>query len=133
MPAWMHWFQIFYPIAMTLTPVLLAIGLLWLKTKFAALGDLKQIDVRLTGVETTLQVMTADIKTLDEDAESEPTRMQLLERLSEMAQRMGRMEAAVEGERRQSHQQYESLRSQLATNNQYLHTLVEQGMRSGGQ
>ncbi len=129
MPSWMHWFNILWPIGMTITPIMVGVGFLWLKTKFADLGDLKKMDGRLIGVETTLQVMTADIRTLDEDAESEPTRMHLLTRLSEMAERMSRMEAAVESERRQSQQQYESLRSQLATNNQYLHTLVEQGMR----
>lgn len=141
MSDWMQWFQILYPIALTMTPVLLAIGLLWLRTKFAALADLKVVETKIAGidlanvvdrlgkVETSIEVITVEIQTLAEGADSAPTRLDLMNQLSRLTERMSHMEAAVESERRQSQHQYEALRQQLATANQYLHTLIDQGMR----
>lgn len=141
MPFWMQWFQILYPIALTMTPVLIAVGLLWLRTKFASLGDFKAIETKVAGVdfanvverlgkvETSIQVISVEIQTLSEGADSAPTRLDLMHQLSGLSERMSRMEAAVESERRQSQQQHEALRQQLATANQYLHTLIDQGMR----
>lgn len=141
MSFWMQWFQILYPIALTMTPVLIAVGLLWLRTKFASLGDFKAIETKVAGVdllnvverlgtvESDIKVITVEIQALAEGADSAPTRLDLMNQLSGLTERMSRMEAAVESERRQSQHQYEALRQQLATTNQYLHTLIDQGMR----
>ena len=133
MPTWMQWVNILWPIAMTITPVMIGVGFLWLKTKFAGLGDMTKLGDRVSAIESTLRVMSADIVRLDEEDESEPTRLALMTQLTNLTERMSRMEAASEAERRQNHQQYEALNRQLATSNTYLHTLIEQGMlgRSG--
>ena len=133
MPTWMQWINLLWPIAMTITPIMVGFGFLWLKTKFAALGDMTKLGERVTLLETTVAVMTADIKTLDETADSEPTRLGLMNQLSGLTERMSRMEAAIEAERRQSQHQFEAVNRQLSTSNSYLHTIIEQGMlnRSG--
>ena len=131
MSAWIQWLTALWPIAATLTPLILLSGFLWLKTQFAGAEAVKAISVSLTRFQTELVRIDGEIVKLGENADSEPTRLDLMAQLSGLSDRMSRMEASAEAERRQNMAQYHALERQLSTTNQYLHTLVEQTMQKG--
>ena len=134
MPTWILWISSLWPLAITITPFILGGGFLWLKTQFASATDIKVCHADIAAIKLSIARVESDIEVLGKADDSEPTRMKLMTQLSEVGHRLSRIEANAEAERRQSAQQYHALERALATNAQYLHTVIEQGlMRGPGQ
>jgi hypothetical protein len=131
-----NWFEIFdvvYRVSVAIIPVLLLGCVWWLRYHFASAKDHDALQVRVNAVEAGLRLSEAQILNITAAMESAPTRMDLLQSLGDLGERMSRMEASSEADRRQMHMQFTSLNQTLSTQNQYLHTLIEQGMLGGSK
>lgn len=129
MRSWLADVMVYWPIAAFMTPVLLAVGLLWLRTKFAGIAEFNKIATSVTSIETKLKLLDQKVGELDRDIDSEPTRAQVLERIANVTERLSRVEAAGEANQRQLLSATQSIERQLTSQSQYIQSLVEQGMR----
>lgn len=130
----MNWFELFdvvYRVSVTIIPLLLVGCVWWLKAHFAGTKELRAVETDITAIKGQLAVIDNKIADLAGDMESSPTRLDLLQSLSSLGERMSRMEASSEADRRQMQAQFAALSQTISTQNQYLHTLVEQGMLGG--
>lgn len=123
--SWLEILQTLWPIASTLTPVIMLGGFAWLQTKFPSQADLKEHKVdllalndRVSSVMTRMTTSEGRIENIIRDLEREPTRADLSSSIADLRERMGRVESSVD-----------SVRDQLETQNEYLHTLIQQGMK----
>lgn len=87
---------IIWPIAATLTPIILAIGLLWLRTKFPDVASFNQAQVKIAALETKVQLLEQKVEELDGDIDSEPTRAQVLDKIGNAIERLSRLEGSFE-------------------------------------
>lgn len=133
MDSWIQWFNVLWPIAATLTPLILLAGFLWLKTQFAGAKDVELIKVGQNALQVEVTRLDGEIRSLGESMESAPTRVELMGQIAQTIERMSRMEAAQEGLQRQLAQQNHAIEQQLRTLSNYVHTLVEQGVRGAGR
>lgn len=122
--SWLQILQTVWPIASAITPVIMLGGFAWLQTKFPSQADLKEHKVdllalndRVSSVMTRMTTSEGRIENIIRDLEREPTRADLSSSIADLRERMGRVESSVD-----------SVRDQLETQNEYLHTLIEQGM-----
>lgn len=126
---WLDYLQIFWPIAASITPIVLTAGLLWLKTQFPSKADLEstrkeivgRIDAhqhRLDQGSDKLADLTQRLAVVEEECDSQPTKNDLNQGMSVISGRVSGVESAVKG-----------LDDQLKTANGYLRTLIEQGLR----
>ena len=128
--------QFLWPIAAFITPFVLAGGFAWLQTKFPSKADLEKLqadreqdsaqiraDAAKDIAELTLRAQRASeqgaafkqrIKALELDGDRSPTKIQLSKDIGKVAERVGHVESGIE-----------HIRSQLDTQNSYLHTLIE--------
>lgn len=118
MDNWFSWFDVAYRIAVVAFPIALALAALWLRANFAPLKEFRTHQGGFSELNTRISNLELQIEHLTEAEKGPPTRLYLAEALSGLTERIGRMEAASEAERRSTQQQ-------LATLNNYLHTLVE--------
>lgn len=88
--------QVIWPIATTLTPIMIAIAVLWLRTKFPALDAFNQAQVKIATLETKVSLLEAKVEELDGDIDSEPTRAQLLDKMGNAIERLSRLEGSFE-------------------------------------
>lgn len=128
MPIWVSWLQTLWPIAATITPLIMIAGFYWLSSKFASVrahtdlkGEVEAHTIKLTKIDATLSG-------LERDADDEPTRMDMMNKLSTLNERMSRGDAQIEALQRQMTAQNNAVERQLSTLNQYLHTLIERGI-----
>ena len=149
------WFDRLWDIAVFVTPFLIAGVSWWLKSQFITKADFKlaederegaaeraedkrnaKIDemiTKLASAELQLVTIRADIHQLKENADDEPTRQDLFRHMALLGERMSRIEAAAEGDRRAAMEQQRSTDRQLGVIQNYLQALVERGMRGGGE
>lgn len=100
----------FWPLAVFAMPILLGIGLLWLRTKFPELAAFNKAVGDLALLQSKVGILEVELKELRGDIESEPTRAQVLDRLADAIARLSRMEGAIEGVNRQLSAQGQWLR-----------------------
>ena len=117
MPSWLDILSTLWPIAATITPVLIMGGFFWLKTQFATKADFDRHAENTTDLRAELIRIDGRLTALQNDMESSPTRADMSKQMARFGERLGRLEASTEG-----------LGRQLATTNQYLHTIVEKGL-----
>jgi len=119
---WMEYVRVIWPIASTLTPLLIGFALFWLRNQFALKTELAARaaelaahnalqDDKLAGHETRIVI-------LERECASPPTRHNLNERLGQVAERLSSLESGVAG-----------LNTQAQTSNDYLQALVNEGIR----
>ncbi len=118
MPSWLDIVATMWPIAATITPLMMMGGFFWLRTQFAPRGDLDEHAAKLGDIREELVRIDERLTNLQSDMDASPSRSEMSERISYLAERIGRMEAATEG-----------ILRQFATTNQYLHTIIERGLR----
>lgn len=123
--SWLQILQTVWPIASAITPVIMLGGFAWLQTKFPSQADLKEhkvdllaLNERVSSVMTRMTTSESRIENILRDLEREPTRADLSSSIADLRERMGRVESSVD-----------SVRDQLETQNEYLHTLIQQGMK----
>lgn len=93
--------MVFWPLAVFAMPVLLAIGLLWLRTKFPDIVTFNKAVGDIATLKTKVEIFEVELKELRNDIESEPTRAQVLAQLSDAIARLSRVEGGIEGVNRQ--------------------------------
>lgn len=120
--------NIIWPIASTLTPVILGAGFVWLKSQFPTRGEVSAIEDRVTGdfdalqhrigkIESRMIAVDQRVQHLAQDADETPTRIELLREMGSVSQRLSGVEATVE-----------AVDKRLSTQNDYLHTLIQKGL-----
>ncbi|KQM23151.1 hypothetical protein ASE73_02690 [Sphingomonas sp. Leaf24] len=137
--AFLDIFKIAWPIAVTLVPIILTAGILWLRSQFPTKGELEAVRVdvatKIAGSERRLtdkleehearleagsrKMAELDKRTalVEEECKQVPSRNTLQSELSHLAQRIRGVE--VQGQ---------AANDQLSTQNTYLHTLIERGL-----
>ncbi len=123
----MTWLAVLWPIAATITPVLIAVGLLWLRTKFADVKAVATVVSDVGTIKERLGLIELRLNEVEDDLEGEPTRLQVLQKISEVSERLARVEESGHSLQRQLGQQIESIARQLKTQGDYVHTLIERG------
>ncbi len=93
--------MVFWPLAVFAMPVLLAIGLLWLRTKFPELTAFNKAVGDIAELRSKVGIFEVELKELRNDIESEPTRAQVLAQLADAIARLSRVEGGIEGVNRQ--------------------------------
>jgi hypothetical protein len=126
---WFQWLSILWPIAATITPVLIAIGLLWLRTKFADVKAMATLAADVGAIKSRLDVIDVRLADVDADLDGEPTRLQVLQKISEVSERLARVEVHGENHQLQLGQQINALSNQLKTQGDYIQAVVERGMQ----
>ena len=91
----------FWPLAVFAMPVLLAIGLLWLRTKFPDIIAFNKAVGDLAALKSKVDVLEVELREVRNDIESEPTRAQVVAQLADAIARLSRLEGAIEGVHRQ--------------------------------
>jgi hypothetical protein len=107
---WLKVLQVAWPIAATITPLILLAGFLWLQTKFALRKEVKDLESKVDDHAERLKIVELECS-------QAPSRQNLQVELSNLAQRLRGVEVSSEAVNRQ-----------LGTTNTYLHTLVERGL-----
>lgn len=91
----------FWPLAVFAMPILLGIGLLWLRTKFADIAALSETQKDVAGLKTQFEVFEVRLDTLEKAHDEEPTRAQVIDKIGDAVERLSRVEAGIEGANRQ--------------------------------
>ena len=128
--SWIQWLQILWPIAVILIPIIIATGLLWLKTQLATKTELKASEAELKGRlndhadrfergSTKFADHDKRLAIVEEECKGAPSRQTLQGELSELSQRIRGVEVGFEGVGRQ-----------LNTTNDYLKIIVDKGFKS---
>jgi ABC-type uncharacterized transport system fused permease/ATPase subunit len=125
---WFEWFDVIYRVCVILIPFLVAAAVLWLRANFIAISRFAQVEEDVTNLGGEMSLIKLQIQQLADNDQEPPTRLTLLEQLSALTERLSRLEAANESDRRMALQQFHALERQLSTNNQYLHTIVDKMM-----
>lgn len=119
---WKEYIGVIWPIASTLTPLLIGIAVFWLRNQFALKTELSQlgqrIDAKCALIDGKLIDHAQRLHVVELDCKSPPTRHELQNELTLMRERMGGLESGVG-----------SIQRQLGTTNDYLQALLEQGLR----
>lgn len=103
----------FWPLAVFALPILLGIGLLWLRTKFPDLTAFNKAVGDVATLQSDFKVFEVRLETLEKAHDEEPTRAQVIDKINAIDGRMSRMEGGIEGVNRQ-----------LATQGQWLRDLA---------
>ncbi|WP_300113352.1 hypothetical protein [Sphingobium sp.] len=125
MPDWVRLIIDLWPIASTITPIILLAGFLWLRQKFPSKEDFDVLKLnvdklKLDQAATTnaLEATNSTIKELKGERDDPPTRVQLMAEMATMAGRVSAVEAKVDG-----------VGNAVETANDYLQILIERGVR----
>jgi hypothetical protein len=123
--------QAIWPIAVSILPLIVGAGFLWLKTQFPTKSELaalegelvKKLDGHLGRFERGSAKFAEHDRRLalvEEDCESAPSKNDLNQGITVLAGRMSGMESGLKGVERQ-----------LNTQHDYLRTLIDQGLHQG--
>lgn len=129
MNLWMTWLAVLWPIAATITPVLIAVGLLWLRTKFADVKAVAGVVSDVSNMSGQIELLKLRMHAVEEDLDGEPTRLQVLTKINEVSERLARVEIHGEGLQIQLGQQISGLSNQLKTQGDYIQAVIERGMQ----
>lgn len=128
----MYWLDIistFWPIAAFLASLVVTMMPLWLRTMFPTKADLKSVEdsvlakidaheKRLQDGSTKLANLDKRVALVEEECEGQPSRHDLNQAMAVLAGRMSGVESSVNG-----------LGKQLATQHDYVRTLLEKGLK----
>ena len=115
---WLEYFKAFSGPGMWLVGLLGSALMLWISSKTASKADLEKIEVKLSAQGLTVASNTERLNHIEELFESAPTRQELQEDISRLAERIAALEASISG-----------VGKQIETLSAYLHSLVEKGLR----
>lgn len=115
--SWPEYVRAVWPVMAAVVGLMAAGALLALGTRFAGLAAFDKLKSRVLVLEGHSASHAAKIARLDELALSSPTRLELQEDISALAERMRGVEGGLGG-----------VRDQLHTTNTYLQTLIERGL-----
>ncbi|MFY9350076.1 MAG: hypothetical protein WBL20_04700 [Sphingobium sp.] len=118
MPGWFRVVLDLWPIASTITPVILLAGFLWLRQKFPSKEDFDALSIKVDKIDVDQVACKVAIQALKEERDDPPTRIELLEGVAKLAERLSAVEARSEG-----------IADQLDTANDYLQLLIERSVR----
>jgi len=118
MPDWVQLIIDLWPIASTITPIILLAGFLWLRQKFPSKEDFDALKATVDKLTVDQAASTNTIKLLKNERDDPPTRVQLMDELGDLAERTSGVEASVKG-----------LSTQLGTAMDLLQILIERGVR----
>jgi hypothetical protein len=105
----------FWPIFLVVATLAAGGAVWWARGQFAGKAD---FDAHKREGEVTRHEHDTRLRVLEEHVGQSPTRQELQEDISQLSERMGRVEAGQEG-----------INRQLGTANNYLQMLVERGMQ----
>ncbi|WP_336973475.1 hypothetical protein [Sphingobium aromaticiconvertens] len=117
MPSWFSIVTDLWPIASTITPLILLAGFFWLRTKFPLKEDFDKLADIVDKLGDEQIACSARLKAVENDQVSEPTRVQIMAQMTVMSNKVSRVEAQTEG-----------VQTQLRTANDYLQIMVERGL-----
>ncbi|PHP19549.1 hypothetical protein CG471_11865 [Sphingobium sp. IP1] len=124
MPDWVSLIIKLWPIASTITPIILLAGFLWLRQKFPSKEDFDSLkrtvdalQIDQVATKNSLEATNSAIKELKADRDDPPTRVQLMAEMAVLAGRVSGIEAEVKG-----------VGKQVETSNDYLQILIERGV-----
>lgn len=117
MPDWVQLIIDLWPIASTITPIILLAGFLWLRQKFPSKEDFDALKQTVDQLKTDQVASTQTIRLLKNERDDPPTRVQLMAEMATLAGRVSAVEASLKG-----------VGDQVATSNDYLQILIERGV-----
>jgi flagellin-like hook-associated protein FlgL len=115
---WLEYIRTFWPIGVAVSVLVAGILVLWLKSGFATRDGINKVHGRLDLLSDAKTSHAERIKHLEDAFGSAPTRHELQEDIAALSARMSAVEAGMGG-----------IQNQLKTTNNYLHTLVENGLK----
>lgn len=126
--SYLEWFRAAWPVLVALCGFMGLFFMLWLKSRFVTKDELAgtsaKVDARIKDVECradTLDDLVAAqdkrLSLLEEHINTSPSRQEIQSEISRLAERVSGMDASVKG-----------IGQQLATQNQYLHTIIDRGL-----
>ena len=127
------WFDIAYRIAVILGPIAAAGVLWWLRANFISRPDFDKFIAKFSEAETATANHAHRLAALEEDNRETPTRIELMQQLGMVGERLSHIEARQEADRETFTRQLASVGRQLDTLNSYLHTLVETAIQRGAK
>lgn len=110
-PIWLDYIAKLWPIVVVLSGIFGALIGVWLSSRYAPRQEFERL-------KNTVFEHTTQIATLEDTLKISPTRQELQEDISKLAERIGGLEAGVTG-----------MRHELGTTNNYLHTLIDRGLK----
>ncbi|WP_336958689.1 DUF2730 family protein [Sphingobium aquiterrae] len=117
MPAWFGIINDLWPIATTITPLILTAGFLWLRTKFPTKEDFDRLVTKVDAIDEEQIKCTTRLDNIAADLDDPPTRVDLLEQMAKISGRMSGVE-----------QQCSGLRDRLNTANDLLQIIIDRGL-----
>lgn len=115
---WIEILQVAWQVAVVLTPVVLGCIFLWLKTQFQSKADAAAEALRVSRLERDHSAMAERIGSLERLSDDPPTRSSLSKDVGKVAERVRGLETGLS-----------AVQKALGTANNYLQTLIEQGLR----
>jgi Protein of unknown function (DUF2730) len=119
---WLEYVRALWPVVVGISLFFSGIVGLWLSSKFVAKPSLDAISTKLDAAKLIAADHSARLLHLEESFQSAPTRQELQDDISNLSARLSALEAGQRG-----------IEAQLKTTNNYLHTLVENGLKAGGR
>lgn len=126
---WFSWFNVIYQLSVVAIPIVAAAGALWLRANYPSRQDFDRLSAVISGVAERATAIETRISHLEADDQQPPTRLSLMGEMAELSERLGRIEATNESDRRTVERHFAALEGQMRTLNQYLHTLVERAVQ----
>jgi hypothetical protein len=114
--------KVLWPIASTITPLILAAGFLWLRTKFPSREEVEKLSAKVEQLDGKLDDHEVRVGKIEFDQKSEPTRADLNRVQTALGERIGGVEATLRG-----------MGQQLGRIDTYLHTLIDKGLEHRGE
>lgn len=117
---WMEYVRVIWPIASTLTPLMIGFAVLWLKNQFALKTELAALATEVSRQNAVQDKELADhqmrITILERECEAPPTRNALNDKLTQVFERLSSVERGVDG-----------VGNMLDTQDEYLRALLTDG------
>ena len=115
---WLDYVRALWPVVSGVSAALLVLIGLWLRSKFTPIDDHRALAVRVTEAESKAKAQSTEIEHVKTQLDVAPTRQELQDDISNLGSRMAGVETAIRG-----------VDKRLETQNTYLHSLIEQGLR----
>jgi hypothetical protein len=117
MPSWFSIVTDLWPIASTITPLILLAGFLWLRTKFPTKEDFDGVKKTVDQLVIDQTKCSAAVESLKEERDDPPTRVELMAQMAGLSGRLSAVEQKSDG-----------IADRVDTANDYLQILIERGL-----
>ncbi len=124
--AWLDTIRELWPLITALAGIAVVIATLWLRSKFTPIEDHRAVVKRVGVLETHASGIDERVKHAEALLNQAPTRQELQEDIATLGARMTGVEARID-------MGFDSINTRLATTNDYLHSLIERGLNTGGK